>query len=93
MPFLWDTVATRGQLFGNADVGSAVGVSNAARISYPGYHEMLTGFTRASITDNRDNALKRDIASGRALGWDDVEIDASSEAVRVRREMERVCAQ
>jgi Type I phosphodiesterase / nucleotide pyrophosphatase len=53
VPFLWDTVATRGQLFGNTDVGSAVGVSNAARISYPGYHEMLTGFTRASITDNR----------------------------------------
>ena len=53
LPFLWDTLATRGQLFGNADRGSAVRVTNAARISYPGYHEMLTGFTRASITDNR----------------------------------------
>ena len=37
--------------------------------------------------------LKRDIASGRALSWDDVEIDANSEAVRVRREMERLCAE
>jgi hypothetical protein len=53
VPFLWDTVATRGQLFGNVDRNSAVRVTNAARISYPGYHEMLTGFTRPTIIDNR----------------------------------------
>ena len=33
--------------------------------------------------------LKRDIAEGQAVSWDDVEYDASSEAVKVRREMEK----
>jgi predicted homoserine dehydrogenase-like protein len=33
--------------------------------------------------------LKRDIAEGHAVSWNDVEYDASSEAVKIRREMER----
>ena len=33
--------------------------------------------------------LKRDIAAGATVSWDDVEHDASSQAVQVRREMER----
>ncbi|MGZ5651677.1 MAG: SAF domain-containing protein, partial [Usitatibacter sp.] len=33
--------------------------------------------------------LKRDIAEGQAVSWDDVEYDASSQAVQIRREMER----
>ena len=33
--------------------------------------------------------LKRDIPEGQALSWDDVECDESSQAVRIRREMER----
>ena len=33
--------------------------------------------------------LKRDIPEGRTVSWDDVDYDASSEAVKVRREMER----
>jgi len=32
--------------------------------------------------------LKRDIAEGAVVSWDDVEHDAQSQAVRVRREME-----
>jgi predicted homoserine dehydrogenase-like protein len=32
--------------------------------------------------------LKRDIAAGQSLSWDDVDCDRSSEAVKVRREME-----
>ena len=32
--------------------------------------------------------LKRDIAEGQLVGWDDVEVDAGAEAVKVRREME-----
>ena len=32
--------------------------------------------------------LKRDVAEGQAVSWDDVEYDAASEAVRFRREME-----
>jgi hypothetical protein len=42
-PFLWGTVAARGQLFGNQLAGSRVTVANAIRVSYPGYNEMLTG--------------------------------------------------
>ena len=33
--------------------------------------------------------LKRDVAEGATLSWDDVECDASSQAVKVRREMEK----
>jgi predicted homoserine dehydrogenase-like protein len=33
--------------------------------------------------------LKRDIAEGRTVSWDDVEYDESSEAVKIRREMEK----
>jgi len=33
--------------------------------------------------------LKRDIAEGHAVSWDDIEYDASSEAVKIRREMEK----
>jgi predicted homoserine dehydrogenase-like protein len=33
--------------------------------------------------------LKRDIAPGAALSWDDVDCDESSQAVQVRREMEK----
>jgi predicted homoserine dehydrogenase-like protein len=36
-----------------------------------------------------DVKLKRDIAEGASLRWDDVEIDAGAEAVKVRREMEK----
>jgi predicted homoserine dehydrogenase-like protein len=35
-----------------------------------------------------DVKLKRDIAEGASVGWDDVEIDPRDEAVKVRREME-----
>ena len=37
-------------------------------------------------------ALKRDIAAGQALRWDDVNFDAANAAVRFRREMERLFA-
>jgi predicted homoserine dehydrogenase-like protein len=37
-------------------------------------------------------ALKRDIAEGEALRWDDVAFDAADTAVKVRREMEAMFA-
>jgi predicted homoserine dehydrogenase-like protein len=36
--------------------------------------------------------LKRDIAEGAIVSWDDVEYDANSDAVKLRREMERTFA-
>jgi predicted homoserine dehydrogenase-like protein len=35
--------------------------------------------------------LKRDIAEGHVISWDDVDFDATSQAVRFRREMESRC--
>jgi hypothetical protein len=52
LPFLWNTIAREGQLWGNRDRGSAVRVSNPRWVSYPGYHELLVGFARPSIADN-----------------------------------------
>ncbi|MBO2011312.1 sulfatase-like hydrolase/transferase [Hymenobacter negativus] len=43
MPFLWNTVAKQGQLYGNRPAGSLVNVTNTMRFSYPGYNEILTG--------------------------------------------------
>jgi hypothetical protein len=51
-PFLWDSVAARGQLFGNRDVGSAARVTNGFDFSYPGYQELLAGFPDPAIDRN-----------------------------------------
>jgi len=52
LPFLWTVVAREGQLLGNRALGSAVEVANAARVSYPGYSEMIVGFADPAITGN-----------------------------------------
>lgn len=52
MPFLWSEVATRGQLIGNRDRGSAMRVTNVEWFSYPGYNEILCGFPDPLITSN-----------------------------------------
>lgn len=54
-PFLWGTVATQGQLLGNAKLGSEVRVSNGRNFSYPGYNEFLTGIADPRITSNDKN--------------------------------------
>jgi len=51
-PFLWGTVATQGQLFGNQARGSVAQVSNGKAFSYPGYNEMTTGFPNDAIDSN-----------------------------------------
>jgi len=43
LPFFWSTLATKGQLYGNRDLGCKVNVSNNQWFSYPGYSEILTG--------------------------------------------------
>lgn len=42
MPFLWRRLAPRGVVLGNIEKGSTVEVTNAYRVSYPGYSELLT---------------------------------------------------
>jgi len=52
LPFLWNTVAVRGQIFGNQALGSVARVTNGLAFSYPGYNEMLTGHPDARIDSN-----------------------------------------
>jgi hypothetical protein len=51
-PFLWDTVAVHGQIFGNQTKGSIAQVTNGLAFSYPGYNEMLSGHPDARIDSN-----------------------------------------
>jgi hypothetical protein len=43
MPFFWNTLASKGQLYGNRALGCKVNVTNNQWFSYPGYNEILTG--------------------------------------------------
>lgn len=51
-PFLWSTVAVRGQMFGNQLKGSVARVTNGMAFSYPGYNEMLSGHPDPRINSN-----------------------------------------
>ena len=44
MPFLWNTIAGQGQIYGNRQFSNRMDVTNFYKISYPGYNEMLTGY-------------------------------------------------
>lgn len=43
LPFFWKELAPQGIVLGNVTEGSSVRVTNAYRVSYPGYSEILTG--------------------------------------------------
>lgn len=51
-PFLWGTVASRGQLHGNPEAGSEARTVNPLKFSYPGYNEILTGAYDPRIDSN-----------------------------------------
>jgi hypothetical protein len=44
MPFLWNTIARQGRIYGNRNLNNKMDVTNLFKISYPGYNEMLTGY-------------------------------------------------
>lgn len=52
LPFMWNTVRQRGQLYGNVAAGSRVLVTNRLNFSYPGYNEMLAGIVDTAINSN-----------------------------------------
>ena len=52
MPFLWNKVASQGQLLGHAAIGSSAEVANPFAISYPGYNEMASGVADPRISKN-----------------------------------------
>jgi hypothetical protein len=43
LPFFWNTMAAKGQLYGNRALGCKVNNANQMWFSYPGYNELLTG--------------------------------------------------
>jgi hypothetical protein len=51
-PFLWGTVAKKGQIYGNQLKGSVAHVTNGKAFSYPGYNEMSTGYPNDAIDSN-----------------------------------------
>src|SRR5437879_1208001 len=57
MPFLWNTIAKQGQIYGSRDAGSDAFVTNGFNFSYPGYNETLSGFPdpRIDSNENRPN--------------------------------------
>jgi hypothetical protein len=52
LPFLWNVIAAKGQIFGNRNFNNKMNVANNYSISYPGYNEMLTGIDDPEISSN-----------------------------------------
>ncbi|WP_343532899.1 alkaline phosphatase family protein [Pedobacter sp.] len=52
MPFLWGTIAKKGQLYGNRNQGNFMNVKNRYWFSYPGYNEMFTGYPDTLVNSN-----------------------------------------
>jgi hypothetical protein len=52
MPFIWSTIADKGQIFGNRDYGNFVNNANPHWFSYPGYNEIFTGYPDSAINSN-----------------------------------------
>lgn len=52
-PFLWQTIAPSGQLYGNRWQQSNVNVQNPYHLTYPGFSEMLTGYVNPEISTNK----------------------------------------
>lgn len=52
LPFVWGTMATQGQIFGDSAQGSVARITNTFRFSYPGYSETFTGVFDPRIDRN-----------------------------------------
>ena len=52
MPWFWSTLATSGQLYGNRNYDNKVNCTNFFWFSYPGYNEILTGYSDPTINSN-----------------------------------------
>lgn len=53
MPFLWNVVSKKGQIFGDASQQSRSHVTNGLWFSYPGYNELLSGFPDPRVDSNK----------------------------------------
>ncbi len=52
LPFLWNTMAANGQLYGNRALNAKVNNANPYWFSYPGYSEIFCGFVDTAINSN-----------------------------------------
>lgn len=52
MPFFWNTISTKGQIYGNREKNNKVDVANPYWFSYPGYNEIFTGFPDTAVNSN-----------------------------------------
>jgi hypothetical protein len=52
MPFMWTTIAARGQILGDPARKSRVHVTNGLWFSYPGYNEMFAGVADPRVDSN-----------------------------------------
>ena len=52
MPFVWETMVSKGQLWGNRELGSNVNVRNNYWFSYPGRSEAFCGYYDSAINSN-----------------------------------------
>ncbi|MCX6315194.1 MAG: alkaline phosphatase family protein [Sphingobacteriales bacterium] len=53
MPFLWNYVVVKGQLWGNRKYDNQVSVANPYHFSYAGYNELLTGYADPLVVANK----------------------------------------
>lgn len=52
MPFMWNTIAKKGMIIGNRNIGSNMSIVNQWHFSSPGYSEIFTGIVDPSINSN-----------------------------------------
>lgn len=52
LPFLWTTVAEKGQIYGNRLLNNKMDVFNPYWFSYPGYSEIMCGYADTAVNKN-----------------------------------------
>lgn len=52
LPFIWNTMAANGQIYGNRSFGNNVDNANPYWFSYPGYSEIFCGYVDTAINAN-----------------------------------------
>jgi hypothetical protein len=52
LPFMWGTIAAKGQIFGDPSNGGRAHLTNGLWFSYPGYNEMFSGAADPRVDSN-----------------------------------------
>lgn len=52
LPFIWSTIESKGQLYGNREYNNNVDNANPYWFSYPGYNEIFTGYPDTAVNSN-----------------------------------------